>query len=439
MLSLPLLILVFSAAYLIGAIPFGYLIAKAKGVDLFKEGSGNIGATNVGRVLGRGYGFLVFGLDLAKGAIPVALVGLFPQPSDLYPGAITVTAGVAAFLGHLFPVYLGFRGGKGVATAAGVILVLMPVPMLVLAVIWIAAFAGTRTVSIASLIVAVLLGVHRPIVLGWDAWDVDHAVVTIFCLLAALFVVIRHAGNLGRIVQGKETAFQESPFMANLARILHVMSVGLWFGTLVCFTAVGYFLFTSMEHLSEKDAPARPYWFRMPDELAKEPPTAKFPDPLRKEQGSRLAGFVISPMFPWFFGVQLLCGAVAFFTSLAWWRTTTGKVRITLLALALALVCFGWILESQISELRKPRNNETDTVINLMSLGAKASIPELQAAVGRAEAARATFGMWHGVSMLANLLTLVLLLPALALAGVLPARTGEMGQQQQIRPSQSSE
>jgi hypothetical protein len=161
----------------------------------------------------------------------------------------------------------------------------------------------------------------------------------------------------------------------------------------------------------------------MPEQLDRKPPSPKFPDPLSKEQGSRLAGHLVSPMFPWFFGTQLLCGAVAFLTSLAWWRTTTGKVRITLLALALVLTCFGWILEAQIHEMRGPRNNETDTVIALMVNAQKASPGEVQAALGRAEAARATFGMWHGVSMLINLLTILLVLPALALAGVLPSRT----------------
>src|SRR5205807_3546616 len=107
-------ILIVSASYLIGAIPFGWLVARAKGVDIFAQGSGNIGATNVGRVLGRKLGILVFILDFAKGALPVA-VGRWLEhawPHESWPtGLLPVLAGLAAFLGHLFPIYLRFRGG----------------------------------------------------------------------------------------------------------------------------------------------------------------------------------------------------------------------------------------------------------------------------------------------------------------------------------------
>src|ERR1700755_3207605 len=98
------------ASYLVGAIPFGYLVAKSRGVDILRQGSGNIGATNVGRVLGRGYGILVFVLDFLKGALPVVAAKAFGPPTpDLPPESLPVAAGVAAFLGHLFPAYLPFR------------------------------------------------------------------------------------------------------------------------------------------------------------------------------------------------------------------------------------------------------------------------------------------------------------------------------------------
>src|SRR5437870_3812335 len=119
------------AAYLVGAIPFGYLIARARGVDIFHAGSGNIGATNVGRVLGRRFGLVVFALDFAKGAVPVALSGLLPaEAHDALglPNALRVGVALCSLLGHLFPVYLGFRGGKGVATGAGTVAVLVPGP-----------------------------------------------------------------------------------------------------------------------------------------------------------------------------------------------------------------------------------------------------------------------------------------------------------------------
>src|SRR3954471_13892696 len=103
-------------AYLVGAIPFGWLVARSRGVDIFHAGSGNIGATNVGRTLGRKYGLLVFALDFAKGALPVLVAGHLPaeaHESLVQPDALRVGCGVMAFLGHMFPIYLGFRGGKG--------------------------------------------------------------------------------------------------------------------------------------------------------------------------------------------------------------------------------------------------------------------------------------------------------------------------------------
>ena len=124
------------AAYLFGAIPFGYLVGRARGVNLFEQGSKNIGATNVGRVLGRPYAVLVFLLDFAKGALPVAVIVPIASAVDseapvLFGSTDWLRIGAAgvAFLGHLFPVYLGFRGGKGVATGAGVAFILVPGPM----------------------------------------------------------------------------------------------------------------------------------------------------------------------------------------------------------------------------------------------------------------------------------------------------------------------
>src|SRR3954447_2664054 len=109
-----LLCLVAVGAYLVGAVPFGYLVGRMKGVDVRKHGSGNVGATNVGRLLGAGWGVLVFVLDFAKGAAPVAVARfLLTQPEDVPADAPAVLAGTSAFLGHLFPVYLGFKGGKG--------------------------------------------------------------------------------------------------------------------------------------------------------------------------------------------------------------------------------------------------------------------------------------------------------------------------------------
>ena len=133
-------ILTLLAAYLLGAIPFGFLLARWHGVDIFTQGSGNIGATNVGRVLGRKVGVLVFALDFTKGAGAVALaiwVGAYFDDRLWSAGFVEVGAGMAAFLGHCFPIYLKFRGGKGIATGAGVVAVLLPMPMLVGLGVWI--------------------------------------------------------------------------------------------------------------------------------------------------------------------------------------------------------------------------------------------------------------------------------------------------------------
>src|SRR5262245_30768967 len=173
------------ASYLIGAIPFGHLIARAKGVDIFHAGSGNIGATNVGRVLGRRFGLLVFALDFLKGAVPVALMRwLFPDQL----GA-AVAAGLAAFLGHMFPVYLRFRGGKGVATGTGVVAVLLPGPTLVAALVWFTVLAATRYVSLASVLAALTLAAARLLTTP-EPFGAGHAILTGFSLLAAGLVAV---------------------------------------------------------------------------------------------------------------------------------------------------------------------------------------------------------------------------------------------------------
>jgi glycerol-3-phosphate acyltransferase PlsY len=146
------------ATYLVGAVPFGYLVARWRGVDIMREGSGNIGATNVGRVLGRRFGILVFLLDFLKGAIPVfAARTLGRSDLELPPDALPVAAGIAAFLGHLFPVYLRFRGGKGVATGAGTVDVLTPIPAAIALLSWVATLVVTRYVSVSSLLASALL------------------------------------------------------------------------------------------------------------------------------------------------------------------------------------------------------------------------------------------------------------------------------------------
>jgi acyl-phosphate glycerol 3-phosphate acyltransferase len=200
-----LLALLVVLAYLVGSIPFGYLVARARGVDILRQGSGNIGATNVGRVLGRRWGILVFLLDFAKGALPVLLASWLPDPlvPSLPPHTTSVLVGVAAFLGHLFPLYLGFRGGKGVATGAGVVVVLVPVAALLAVLAWAVVLAASRYMSAASLTGAVVLCIVR-LLPFFRPWDREEIVITVFCLVGALLVIVRHAANIRRLIQGTE-------------------------------------------------------------------------------------------------------------------------------------------------------------------------------------------------------------------------------------------
>ncbi|MFM8303696.1 MAG: glycerol-3-phosphate acyltransferase [Actinomycetota bacterium] len=178
-------------AYLVGTFPSATLVARHHGVDVTKAGSGNPGASNVVRLLGWRAGVVVFTLDAAKGAVAAAVgLGL-----DGHRGAWIL--GVAAVVGHIFPVWSRFRGGRGVATGAGVFVVVYPGVTLALAVVWVLIARGLHKASVASLTVAVLAPVIV-IVLGGSAID-----IVVVCAVAALLVV-RHASNLRRLWRGEE-------------------------------------------------------------------------------------------------------------------------------------------------------------------------------------------------------------------------------------------
>ena len=411
-----LLGLVLIAGYMIGGVPFGWLVARWRGVDILRQGSGNIGATNVGRVLGRRFGVLVFVLDFAKGALPVLAASFLPE-SGLPRDSLPVAAGVAAFLGHLFPVYLRFRGGKGVATGVGVVTVLTPWLALMVLAAWVVVLAASRYVSLASLTAAALLSALR-LTLTPQPWSSDDVVVTAFCLFGTVLVVLRHAGNVRRLLHGSENRLKDSPAMLLLSKTAHVLALGLWFGTVVFFVVATLVMIQTFEEISLRDEASRPSWFPLPPKYDHPRPSTSFPDPLRKEQGSRAFGAAVGPIFPWFYGVQVGCGVVTVITALGWWFTRRGSrvhtVRAVLLAAALAGVGVGWWMAGVVERLRGPRDATTEAVLD--------ELPNPQQAdVAKADAARAEFVQWHSYSLLDNFLVLVLVAVGMALAAQTPA------------------
>lgn len=411
------LIVTIALAYLIGGIPFGYLIARWKGVDIFQHGSGNIGATNVGRVLGRTWGIVCFGTDFLKGALPVLLATLLPRFLSDTPSAeeLGVAAGLSAIVGHMFSIYLKFKGGKGVATAAGVVFLLFPIAASVSLLTWAVVVLLSRYVSLASLAAAVALCLVR----GWQTWPdtFSRANVTasIFCLVVAFLVFLRHRSNITRLLRGQENRLKDGHTMQNAAKILHVLAMGLWFGMLIFFSFfVALTLFNYFEAVGM--ASQRPSWFPLPEMYSVETDLVKGP----KEQGSRAAGYVISPLFTYFFMLQGVFGFLALATCFGWqYRFPAQKVhgrRVTILMLGLVTVLVGWPLEVYVSQLRVPRNAETENYLQAVADG-KEDVSALEA---KARDARGTFIVWHLVSLFLNFDTVLFVTIGMAMAAFLP-------------------
>ncbi|MEJ1971528.1 MAG: glycerol-3-phosphate 1-O-acyltransferase PlsY [Lacunisphaera sp.] len=192
--------------YLLGALPFGYVVARAHGVDIFKAGSGNPGATNVKRVLGEKFGAkgkragnLVFVLDAVKGAIAAGWPMLSPLAAsdERLLGLVGV---IAAVLGHSFSIFTKFKGGKGVATAAGGLVVLIPASCLIGAVVWVLTFLTTRYVSLGSILAAVAVPAA--------SWLRGNPLpFSIVATALGAFVIFRHRANLKRLLAGTEPRF----------------------------------------------------------------------------------------------------------------------------------------------------------------------------------------------------------------------------------------
>jgi glycerol-3-phosphate acyltransferase PlsY len=196
-------------SYLLGSIPAGYLAGRMAGIDIRKAGSGNIGATNVTRTLGRRYGYPVFVVDFAKGALAVwvsILIARQVEPKPTSTEIYGIVAATCCVLGHVFPVWLGFKGGKGVATSAGALFGLMPLAAAIGVGAWVIIFEVTRYVSLASVGTAMLLPLT---VLGLTHLrHTDGMALFYFTLCLAAVVIFRHRSNLSRLLRGTEPRFK---------------------------------------------------------------------------------------------------------------------------------------------------------------------------------------------------------------------------------------
>jgi glycerol-3-phosphate acyltransferase PlsY len=202
------ILLVAIISYLLGSFPSGFIAGWIAGFDIRRHGSGNIGATNVLRLLGKKYGYAVFFLDALKGFLAVRLAIFFAEhlgTARLYSDWFGIVAGLACVFGHAFPVWLKFKGGKGVATSAGVMLGLAPIATIIAVIVWIAVFEITRYVSVASVTAAVALPGAIGILLMLHV--TNSAVIFYSAIVLAAVVCWRHRSNLMRLVRGTEQRF----------------------------------------------------------------------------------------------------------------------------------------------------------------------------------------------------------------------------------------
>lgn len=399
-------------AYLVGAIPFGYMIGRLRGVDLFREGSGNIGATNAARVLGWGWGLGVFVLDFAKGALPViAAVPLaqlavpMDELSEFAFHLLRAGTALAAFLGHLFPVYLKFRGGKGVATGAGTVSVLAPLPTACALIAWGLVFLTSRIVSLASV---TAVGVLFAVYLLWQPrpGSIDTLPLTAFIGLGTGLVVIKHRANLRRWWSGTEPPLlADSTMRQSLIRCVHLLALSLLFGGTAFFSlAAAPAIFAAFEAVVNEGPSDRTAHQRLIAPDAE--PQAK------KDLASALAGAAVGPIFPRLYMMQAVCVVIGLTTAWAWRKDAVypraARYRLLLLVLTAGLVATGWLLSSYLAELR-PQRFHPDP-----ALAAKA---------------REQFTAWHLVSLALNLATIAVAGLLVILAAWLPSGTASAREQ----------
>jgi glycerol-3-phosphate acyltransferase PlsY len=210
------LLILLPIAYLMGSVPFGLIVGLAKGVDPRKAGSGNIGATNVGRLLGGRYFGLVFTLDFLKGLVPSLaaswVVHYYKDPASASVYLLWLGVGFATIVGHMFSVFLKFRGGKGVATSAGVMVGIFPdytLAAVVVLAVWGVSFATSRIISLSSIIGALafpVVYVAIALIRGQSVFG-ERWPMLAFAVLVAVMVVVKHRSNIARLRAGTEARF----------------------------------------------------------------------------------------------------------------------------------------------------------------------------------------------------------------------------------------
>ncbi len=201
--------------YVVGSTPFGYLAGRLlRGVDIRKEGSGNIGATNAMRVLGKKIGYSVFALDVLKGFVPVMLAKIYANLTVIngveVEAFIPALTTIATILGHNFPFWLKFKGGKGIATSAGAMLPLIPITILLGLLVWLVVLAQSKFVSLASICAAVVLPLSVSLQCAYSGQWQRQLPVLVLAIIACALAIVRHRSNIERLLAGTERRSGES-------------------------------------------------------------------------------------------------------------------------------------------------------------------------------------------------------------------------------------
>lgn len=199
---------VLAVSYIVGSIPFGLVLGKLNRIDIRQHGSGNIGATNIARVIGRDWGIACFILDFLKGLIPVLIIRFITFNDTALDTFLPLLAVAAAICGHIWPVFLKFKGGKGMSTSLGALTALAPLAVAVAIIGWYIVFKISRYVSLASITAALLLplsAVFLSIIRGYKV----HSSTTILLALICIVIIIRHKSNIQRLIRGTENQFNQ--------------------------------------------------------------------------------------------------------------------------------------------------------------------------------------------------------------------------------------